>query len=306
LSQEDLASLEDNTNGQFSGIGVDITLVDGLIKVIAPIDDAPAQRAGIQAGDWIIKIDGHSTKGLDSIGIAKLMRGKPGTPITLSVMRGDLNEQLHMTMKRAIIQQHSVRSKLLQEQFGYLRITHFQNQTGVDLRNHMRDLQDGADVVGWIIDLRNNPGGTLQAAVAVADAFLTSGTIVTIQGRHPESELVYHATSQDPSAGLPVIVLINDGSASASEIVAGAIADQGRGQLVGQTSFGKGSVQSIIPLNEGRGIKLTTAYYFTPEGHNIHNLGITPQHPVTPATDTEDTSLNQAFELLTTLQSSSN
>lgn len=305
LSQVDMISLEDNTQGQFSGIGIDISLVDDRIKIIAPIDDTPAQRAGIQSGDWILKINGQITKGLDIYSIVKLMRGKPGTWVTLSIMRDGLDEPMDMTIERSIIQQNSVRSKLLQGQFGYLRIAQFQDQTGVALHNHMQKLQDSGNVAGWIIDLRNNPGGTLEAAVAVADAFLAKGTIVTTRGRYPDSQLVYQATAQNPSGKLPVIALINGGSASAAEIVASAISDQGRGQLVGQTSFGKGSVQSIIPLSQGRGIKLTTAYYVTPGGHNIHERGITPQHPVTPSTDTSDPSLDRALALLDGMQANS-
>jgi len=302
LNQVDMISLEDNTQGQFSGIGIDISLVNDRVKIIAPIDDTPAQRAGIQSGDWILKINGQITKGLDIYGIVKLMRGKPGTRVTLSIMRDGLNEPINMTIERAIIQQNSVRSTLLQGQFGYLRITQFQDQTGMELRKHMQKLQDSNDVEGWIIDLRNNPGGILQAAVAVADAFLTRGTIVTTRGRYPDNQLVYQATTQNPSGKLPVIALINGGSASAAEIVASAISDQGRGQLVGQTSFGKGSVQSIIPLRQGRGIKLTTAYYITPGGHNIHERGITPQHLVTPSRDTSDPILDRALAILDGIQ----
>lgn len=273
LDAEDMARLQQDTRGEYTGIGVELVPEGNYIRVITPIDDSPAFRAGILPGDWITHVQGQPVKGLDVHAIDQLMSGGPGTQVALTILRN--GEQLKFTLIREIITTASVRSELMQGNVAYLRISHFQDHTGQDLVQQMQTLKlAGAD--RWLLDLRNNPGGTLSAAAAVADAFLTKGTIVTTKARQVAGNLRFDAKAQDPSEGWPLAILINKGSASASEIVAGAMKDHQRGKLVGNTTFGKGSVQSIIALPQGAGVKLTTAYYFTPSGKNIHLKGIEP------------------------------
>jgi carboxyl-terminal processing protease len=270
------------------------------LRVITPIDDSPADKAGILPGDWITKIQGKSVKGLDIHTLDQLMTGPTGSNLKLVILRN--GEELNFNLTREVIFTGSVRGELMQTNVGYLRISYFQDHTGTDLEQQMQTLAK-AGAQSWLLDLRNNPGGTLEAAVAVADAFLNEGVIVTTQARQQRANMRFDATSKDPSQGLPLVVLINNGSASASEIVAGAVKDHGRGQLVGNASFGKGSVQSVIALPQGAGIKLTTAYYFTPAGHNIHHKGILPDLEVDatkPLDETDiDLQLESALALLT-------
>ena len=286
LDAQDMASLQQDTRGQYPGIGIEIVPEGNFIRVITPIDDTPASRAGIKPGDWITHVQGETIKGLDAQDIVQLMAGDVDSQITLTILRN--GETFTITLTREVITTQSVRSQLMSDNVGYLRISLFQDQTGEDLIAQMQALKTaGAD--RWLLDLRNNPGGTLLAAATVADAFLSKGVIVTTKARQTEDDLRFDASDADPSEGLPLVVLINQGSASSSEIVAGAIKDHQRGQLMGNTSFGKGSVQSIIPLPQGTGVKLTTAYYFTPAGHNIHLKGIKPNVSVSNTdTDTED------------------
>tara|TARA_B110000503_G_scaffold53397_2_gene85849 strand:- start:900 stop:2033 length:1134 start_codon:yes stop_codon:yes gene_type:complete len=295
LDANDMARLQEDTRGQYTGIGVELVPEGNYIRVITPIDDSPAYRAGILPGDWITHVQGKAVKGLDVHAIDQLMSGGPGTKVSLTILRS--GEQLKFALTREVITTESVRSELMAGHVAYLRISRFQDHTGQDLVAQMQALKlAGAD--RWLLDLRNNPGGTLTAAAAVADAFLTAGTIVTTKARQTQGNLRFDAQTQDPSEGWPMAILINKGSASASEIVAGAIKDHQRGKLVGNTTFGKGSVQSVITLPQGAGVKLTTAYYYTPDGHNIHLKGIEPDINVDSPNTDEDLQLASALDLL--------
>jgi carboxyl-terminal processing protease len=300
LDAQAMTALREDTQGEYSGIGVELVPEGNYLRVITPIDDSPADKAGILPGDWITKIQGKSVKGLDIHTLDQLMTGPTGSNLKLVILRN--GEELNFNLTREVIFTDSVRGELMQTNVGYLRISYFQDHTGTDLEQQMQTLAK-AGAQSWLLDLRNNPGGTLEAAVAVADAFLNEGVIVTTQARQQRANMRFDATSKDPSQGLPLVVLINNGSASASEIVAGAVKDHGRGQLVGNASFGKGSVQSVIALPQGAGIKLTTAYYFTPAGHNIHHKGILPDLEVDatkPLDETDiDLQLESALALLT-------
>ncbi|OMH39439.1 peptidase S41 [Motiliproteus sp. MSK22-1] len=272
-----------STSGEFGGLGIEVGMEDGFVRVVAPIDDTPAQRAGIQAGDVIIKLDTHSVQGMDLNDAVNLMRGKIGTDIVLTVVREGESQPLEITVTRAIIKVTSVKKRLIDEQYGYLRVSQFQVDSGKDLTDAINALKDKTELKGFILDLRNNPGGVLQAAVEISDAFLDDGLIVYTKGRLKQAELRYSATANDPSDGLPVVVLINGGSASASEIVAGALQDQKRAVVMGTRSFGKGSVQTVLPLTNERALKLTTARYFTPSGRSIQAEGIIPDIIVEPS-----------------------
>ena len=278
LDQNAFSALQVNTSGRFGGIGIELGLVDGYFTVIAPMDDTPAKRAGMQAGDRITALDGAPVKGMRLNDIIEELRGEPGSVVTLGVKREETEEPLTFDLTRAVIEVASVRGRLLEPGYGYVRISQFQNRTGDDLYDALEDLQDQdeAPLKGLVIDLRNNPGGTLQSSVEVADHFLDHGLIVYTEGRLKSSYAKYRATKGDLLAGVPLVVLINSGSASASEIVAGALQDHGRAQLMGTTSYGKGSVQSVLPLDDDQALKLTTAYYFTPNGRSIHETGIAP------------------------------
>ena len=298
LDAEEMARLQQDTQGKYTGIGVELVPEGDYIRVVTPIDGGPAYRAGILPGDWITHVQGKTVKGLDVHAIDELMTGSAGTEITLTILRK--GETLNFALTREIITTQSVRSELMRSKVGYLRISLFQNHTGQDLVEQMQALKlAGAD--RWLLDLRNNPGGTLGAAAEVADAFLTAGVIVTTKARQASSNMRFDAKAIDPSEGWPLAILINKGSASASEIVAGAIKDHQRGQLVGDTSFGKGSVQSVITLPQGAGVKLTTAYYYTPDGHNIHLKGIQPDIILSNTDAKDDQQLAAALDLLSPL-----
>lgn len=278
LEPEAFAELQESTSGEFGGLGVEIGQEDGFLKVVSPIDDSPAAAAGIQAGDFIIKIDGQPTKGLSMMEAVEKMRGKPGTVIILTLIR-EGGQPFDVELKRAIIKTKSVKSQLLEGDYGYIRISQFQINTGEEVGKALASLKKdngGKKLGGLVLDLRNNPGGVLQAAVEVSDHFLTKGLIVYTKGRIANSELRFSADKSDASEGVPLVVLINGGSASASEIVAGALQDHKRGILMGTDSFGKGSVQTVLPLNNDRALKLTTALYFTPKGRSIQAQGIIP------------------------------
>ena len=278
LDAEEFKELQEGTSGEFGGLGIEVGLEDGFIKVIAPIDDTPAQRAGIKAGDLVIRIDDKSVKGMSLEEAVNLMRGTPGTEITLSIVREEEDKPIKVTLKRDIIKVASVKGRLLEGAFGYVRISHFQARTSEDLVETITRLREQADpeFKGLVLDLRNNPGGVLNGAVAVSDAFLTEGVIVYTKGRDEESRLDFSAAPDDILEGAPMVVLVNEGSASASEIVAGALQDQRRAVILGSRTFGKGSVQTIIQLNTNAAIKLTTARYFTPSGRSIQAEGIEP------------------------------
>ncbi|AMO54999.1 peptidase S41 [Endozoicomonas montiporae] len=281
LKPDDFKELEINTSGQFGGLGIEVGMEDGFIKVISPIDDTPAQKAGIQPGDLIIKLDDTSVKGMTLMDSVDRMRGKPGEPVKLTIVREGEPKPLEITVKRDIIKVQSVRSRTLEEGYGYIRLSQFQSDSDKELLAHLGKLkkaQKDEKLKGLVLDLRNNPGGVLQAAVGVVDSFIKEGLIVYTKGRLPNSDLKFNASSTDPSNGVPLVVLINGGSASASEIVAGALQDHHRAVLLGTQSFGKGSVQTVLPLSADseRGLKLTTALYYTPSGRSIQAEGIKP------------------------------
>ena len=278
LEGEEFQELKEGTSGEFGGLGIEVGMEDGFVKVISPIDETPAQRAGIQAGDLIIRLDDTAVKGLSLSEAVKMMRGKPGTDITLTVVREGEQRPLQVTITRAIIKVNSVRSRTLTPGYGYLRVSQFQTNTGRKLREAVTTLKEasGGSLKGLVLDLRNNPGGVLTAAVSVSDAFISQGLIVYTEGRAPEAEQKFSATSGDVLTGVPIVVLVNAGSASASEIVAGALQDNGRAIIMGEKTFGKGSVQTILPIREDAALKLTTARYYTPKGRSIQAEGIEP------------------------------
>jgi len=270
-----------NIRGEFGGLGIEVTMENGVIKVVSPIDDTPAARAGVLAGDLIIKIDGKPVKGLTLNQAVEKMRGKPGTPITITVLRKGKKKPFDIRIVRDIIRIRSVKWSVEGGDIGYIRITQFNEQTEPRLKEAIADLEKklGNRLKGFIIDLRNNPGGLLDQAWKVSDAFLDKGEIVSVRGRREAKR--WDATPGDLAKGKPIVVLINGGSASASEIVAGALQDHKRAVLIGTRSFGKGSVQKIIPLPPDRGaIRLTTERYYTPSGRSIQATGITPDHVV--------------------------
>ncbi|MFZ5595003.1 MAG: S41 family peptidase [Pseudomonadota bacterium] len=278
LDKEAFKDLQVSTTGEFGGLGIEVGMEDGAVKVISPIDDTPAQQAGIQAGDLIIRIDDTPVKGMTLSDAVSRMRGKPGTEITLTIAREGAEKLLKITLKRAVIKVSSVKGRTLEPGYGYLRISQFQANTGDNLAQFITKLkqESGDNMKGLVLDLRNNPGGVLNASVAVSDAFLDKGLIVYTDGRVKDSQQKFRATPGDILKGAPIVVLINGGSASASEIVAGALQDHKRAIVMGSKSFGKGSVQTVIPMDEGSALKLTTARYYTPSGRSIQAEGITP------------------------------
>lgn len=278
LDPEGYKELQVGTTGQFGGLGIEVGMEDGFVKVISPIDDTPAQRAGVKAGDLVVRLDETPVKGLTLNEAVKIMRGKPGTPIMLTIVREREEKPLKIEVVRDVIKVKSVKSKVLGDEFGYVRISSFQSQTGENLLAEIDKLKKESKngINGMILDLRNNPGGVLSAAVEVSDAFLTEGLIVYTEGRDKESKLKFSATPSDVMNGAPMVVLVNGGSASASEIVAGALQDQKRAIILGTRTFGKGSVQTILPMANNAALKLTTARYYTPGGRSIQAEGIEP------------------------------
>ncbi len=287
LEPDHFKDLQETSTGEFGGLGLEVGMEDNFIKVISPIDDTPAQKAGIKTGDLIISIDDKPIKGLDLGEAVKKMRGPKGSEITLSIIRKGVPQPIEFTLIRDIISVVSVRSEILNDNYLYIRIAQFQGNTGIDLKNLLANTEKKQAIKGAVLDLRNNPGGILQAAVEVTDAFIGQGLIVYTEGRIKHSAMSYDANNDQASYDYPLIVLINGGSASASEIVAGALQDHQRALILGTTSFGKGSVQTVIPLSEKHGIKLTTARYFTPNGRSIQAQGIEPDIVVDPATITK-------------------
>lgn len=278
LDANSFDDLQMNTTGEFGGLGIEVGMEDGFVKVIAPMDDTPAAKAGIEAGDLIIKLDDKSVKGMDLNDAVKAMRGPKGSKIDVTIVREGESKPLEFTLTRDAIKVKSVRARLMDDNFAYVRIAQFQLSTGKDMVDAIAKLQKKPNkpLEGLVLDLRNNPGGVLQASVEVVDAFLNEGLIVYTEGRVENADNRYTATLGDLLDGLPIVVLINDGSASASEIVAGALQDHRRALILGTQSFGKGSVQTVIPISEDRAIKLTTALYFTPSGRSIQAQGIIP------------------------------
>nr|VFK42069.1 MAG: carboxyl-terminal processing protease [Candidatus Kentron sp. TC]VFK59783.1 MAG: carboxyl-terminal processing protease [Candidatus Kentron sp. TC] len=278
LKPDEYKDLQEGTSGEFGGLGIEFTMEDGFVKVISPIDDTPAKRAGIQAGDVIIRLDDVPIKGMKISEAVKTMRGEPDTRITLTILREGRQKPIEITITRDIIQVKSVKTRTLEPGFGYLRITQFQAKTGSSLRSALSKLkqENRNSLKGLVLDLRNNPGGILDAAVEVSDAFLKKGIIVHTKGRRSDARLEFNAKPMDILKGAPMVVLVNGGSASASEIVAGALQDHKRALIVGEKTFGKGSVQTILPMKNGDALKLTTARYFTPSGASIQATGISP------------------------------
>lgn len=278
LASEEYKELQEGTTGQFGGLGIEVGMENGFVKVVSPIDDTPAQRAGVKAGDLIVRLDDKPVKGMSLADAVKIMRGEPGSQIILTVIREGEEAPLKFELTRDIIKVKSVKSRLLEKNYGYLRISSFQSGTGQSLLEAIDDLkkENEGPMKGVVLDLRNNPGGVLNAAVDVSDAFIDSGLIVYTEGRIKNSEMRFNATPDDVINGAPIVVLINGGSASASEIVAGALQDHKRAIIMGEKSFGKGSVQTILPTSNGAAVKLTTARYFTPSGRSIQAQGIEP------------------------------
>jgi carboxyl-terminal processing protease len=278
LGKEQLEDLTEDTTGSYAGLGIEVLQVDGSLRVIAPIDDSPAERAGIKAGDTIVRIDGKALQADDLEAAIASLRGKPGTSITLSVLHEKQTVPVDVPLKREVIRVASVRGRLLEPGYAYLRIAQFQADTGAQLRRRVERLvaDNKAPLRGAVLDLRSNPGGLLTSAVEVGDEFLDSGVIVSTHGRVKESDLSFRATSGDLLDGAPMVVLVDNGTASAAEIVAGALKDNHRGLLMGRRTFGKGSVQTVLPLDADHAVKLTTARYFTPNGTSIQAAGIQP------------------------------
>ncbi|MFN2349816.1 MAG: S41 family peptidase [Thioalkalivibrio sp.] len=277
LSERDFRDLQIGTSGEFGGLGLEVGMEDGFVKVISPIDDTPASKAGVRAGDLIIRLDDKPVKGMTLNDAVNEMRGPKGTDITLTIMREGADQPIRLTLTRDIIRVRSVRSEILEPGFAYLRISNFQSKTSQSLVEEVQKLQrEGNGLRGLILDLRNNPGGVLNGAVGVSDAFLEDGLIVYTEGRTADAQFRYQASPGDVLNGAPMVVLVNEGSASASEIVAGALQDHQRAVIMGSRTFGKGSVQTILPLKQDTALKLTTARYFTPDGRSIQAEGIEP------------------------------
>jgi carboxyl-terminal processing protease len=282
--------MQEETRGRFEGLGIEITAKDGILTVVSPIEGTPAFKAGITAGDQIIKIDGESTKTFTLMDSVKRLRGPRGTKVTITIMREGFTKPRDFTLVREVIPVRSVRYELLEKTYGYIRISQFQEKTDGDFEKAMKALEEESKgaLKGLVLDLRNNPGGLLDQAVKISDHFIDSGIIVSIDGRKEEAKQKWPAHSDGTATRYPLVVLVNGGSASGAEIVAGAIQDHGRGILVGTQTFGKGSVQTIIPLKDGSGLRLTTARYYTPNGRSIQAKGIVPDIIVKPSRPEEE------------------
>ncbi|MEN8216264.1 MAG: S41 family peptidase [Pseudomonadota bacterium] len=278
LTPDVFKEIQIGTTGEFGGLGIEVGMEDGFIKVIAPIDDTPAQRAGIEAGDLIIRLDETPVKGMTLTDAVKIMRGKPDTSIKLTLVRDSEDKPITVTIVRDIIKVKSVKSHSIAPGYGYVRISHFQTHTVKDLEKAVSALkkENKGYLKGLVLDLRNNPGGVLNAAVEVSDSFLPEGLIVYTEGRVNDASFKFRAHSRDLLNGAPMVILVNGGSASASEIVAGALQDHKRAVIMGNKTFGKGSVQTILPMNNDAALKLTTARYYTPSGRSIQAEGIEP------------------------------
>ncbi len=301
LNADEYNELRIGTSGEFGGLGIQVGMEDGFVKVISPIDDTPAYKAGLESGDLIIRLDDKTVKGMTLNEAVKVMRGKPGTDIELTVVRDGEDKPLKFVVTRDIIKVKSVKNRMLDPGYGYIRISNFQSKTAPQLLDAINKLKEEnkAELKGLILDLRNNPGGVLNAAAEVSDMFIDKGKLVYTEGRIDNSHYEYNAKPGDVLDGAPVVVLINGGSASASEIVAGALQDHKRAIVMGSKSFGKGSVQTIQELRSGGAVKITTARYFTPAGRSIQGEGITPdiildKYTVTSADDDSITRIKES------------
>jgi carboxyl-terminal processing protease len=318
LDPESYREMQVETSGSFGGLGIEITLRDDILTVVSPIDGTPAHRVGLQAGDRIVKIDGLSTKDMQLSDAVKKMRGKPGTKVTISIMREGFTEPKDFEIQREQIRVHSVRTQDLGGGIEYVKLRQFQEQTAHDLDQAL-DKFDKNGMKALVLDLRNNPGGLLTSAVEVTEKFIEDGKLVVYtEGRVRNQNMRFSAHAKKAFSTIPMVVLVNQGSASASEIVAGALQDYGRAIVVGVQTFGKGSVQTIIPLSDGSGLRLTTAKYFTPKGRSIHGKGITPDivvelpkdpsgKPPTPPLDPaeelkKDVQLQRALDVIKTMR----
>ncbi len=276
LAPESFRDLQEETRGSFSGIGIEVTIKNDLLTIVSPIADTPADEAGLKANDVILEIDGKKTKNMGPYEAIEKLRGPAGTSVTLSIHREGWDELKKMTVKREVIPVQSVKAEFLSPGFVYSRITKFQSHTGSEFKTKLQQLKNERQIDGLILDLRNNPGGLLHQAVSVADIFLEKGKIVYTKGRKPDQNTVFTAHASGETRQYPLVILVNEGSASAAEIVAGAIQAHKRGIIVGTQTFGKGSVQTIIPLPDGAGLRMTTATYYTPDDRSIQAKGITP------------------------------
>ena len=276
LTRDAFQDLQDNTTGEFTGLGLEVGMEDGYVKIISPIDGSPAAGAGLQSGDVILKLGKIPVKGMSLNEAIEIMRGPKGSKIELTIGRPGESQPFEVSLVRDTIKVASVRERWLEPGYGYIRVAQFQSSTGADVGKSLKKLMTQEELKGLVLDLRNNPGGILRASVDVAGLFMDGGNVVYTEGRLDNSDMHYDADEKDSSDGTPLVVLINSGSASASEIVAGALQDQGRAVVMGTHSFGKGSVQTILPLSDSRAVKLTTALYFTPKGRSIQAEGIEP------------------------------
>lgn len=300
LDKAAFTELREGTSGEFGGLGIVVGMEEGFVKVISPIDDTPAQKAGVLAGDLIIRLDKKNVKGMSLEDAVSIMRGKPGTKILLTIVREGAEKPFKFEITRDVIRVESVKSRTLEDGFGYIRISAFQERTGSDLRKAITSLkkENNKKLKGLVLDLRNNPGGLLNAAVEVSDAFLEGGIVVSIKGRDESNTVTHSAKGMDLINAIPIVVLVNGGSASASEIVAGALQDHKRAIIMGKQTFGKASVQTVVPLGNGSALKLTTARYYTPLGTSIQAKGITPDILLDDVkiTDKEDNGFKQTKE----------
>ena len=300
LDADDYEALQGKTSGDPGGLGIDINMDQGAVEVVATLDGSPARKAGIQTGDKITSIDYQSTTDMSLDEVIQTLRGAQGSEIVLSVVR-DPSQHLEFNLQREEPAKSSVRSLILDEGIGYIRISTFQAETSQEFISAINKLQDEEPLEGLVLDLRNNPGGLMPVSVEVADSLIDQGLLLYTEGRKPKANQQYYATYGDLINGAPIVVLINGGSASASEIVAGALQDQERAIIIGTQSFGKGSVQSVIPLGDGRGIKLTTAHYLTPSGRFIHGQGIEPDiiiEQIEQQPGSNDNQITRAVQLL--------
>jgi carboxyl-terminal processing protease len=278
MPPENYKELQEETRGRFEGIGIEIALRDGVLTVVSPIEGTPAFKAGIQAGDQILKIEGDVTKDMTLMDAVKRLRGPKNSKVTITIMREGFNKPQEFSLVRDVIPMRSVRSELMDKHYGYVRLSQFQEKTDGEFEKAVKALEEESNgqLKGILLDLRNDPGGLLDQAVKIADRFLESGLIVSVEGRREDQKMRFSAQGPGTLPPYPLVVLVNEGSASASEIVAGAIQDHGRGVIIGTQTFGKGSVQTIFPLRDGSGLRLTTARYYTPKGRSIQAKGITP------------------------------
>ncbi len=304
MSPEIFSEMQTETSGEFGGLGIEVSMESGVVKVISPIDDTPASRAGIKAGDYIVKIEDTQVQGKTLSEAVELMRGPVGSSIELTVRRKGEKKALKFNITREIIEIQSVKTDLLENNIGYIRLTSFNENSGEQIKNKIKDLEKNENIKAYILDLRNNPGGLLSQAITISDFFLNNGEIVSTKSRKPSENRKWFAKEGDITNGKTLVVLINYGSASASEIVAGALKDHKRAVILGENSYGKGSVQSIIPLKNKGAIRLTVAKYYLPSGKSISEVGVSPDIEVDEEGEEfkikseTDNQLNYAIKLL--------